>query len=359
MSAPAMSAASTAHWRAMSTTRLLDCGMVYADVMTLEREAAAGRAWDDVCEALGQAHLDAAEGAVGQGRTITAARRFRAAAAGFLFAQMAFNFDDARKIALYGRFSHCVGRLATVCPNPMERIELPFGAGRLVGWYTAPKDQPILGTVVVFGGQSGWGATYLRNADALAQRGIGTVLAEGPGQGETRMRFGIHLDVDVAAAYGEFVGYAAERTQRPVGVWGNSVGGLFAALTAACDDRVAACCVNGGFAAARLLPFRTFAEQAGAMLGTADPDAIEANFARLRFDPADQHIDAPLLVLHGGADPLVALPDQQPFLDGAGDATLKVWPDGDHTIYNHGDERNDYVADWFLDVFGGQHAGVR
>ncbi|WP_430333956.1 hypothetical protein [Rhodococcus sp. ACT016] len=44
------------------------------------------------------------------------------------------------------------------------------------------------------------------------------------------------------------------------------------------------------------------------------------------------------------------LEDQQPFLDGAArDATLRVWEDGEHTIYNHAEERNDLVADWFAD----------
>lgn len=28
---------------------------------------------------------------------------------------------------------------------------------------------------------------------------------------------------------------------------------------------------------------------------------------------------------------------------------LQVWDDGEHTIYNHADERNDLVADWFAD----------
>ncbi|MFW0795210.1 alpha/beta hydrolase [Gordonia sp. CPCC 205515] len=345
-----MSPETAAHWRAMPPSRLLDCGMTHPDIRALTAATEGGTSWDAACEQLGEVHLHLAGAALELGHPVTAEHEYRSAAADFLFAQMAFNFDTERKVELYDRFTSCVDRVASVSRLPMQRIELPFGGGQLVGWMVEPTC-PTIGTVVVFGGQSGWGAAYLRNADSLAQRGIATVLAEGPGQGESRQRFGVHLDVDVSAAYSEFVSYALARHDAPVGLWGNSMGGLYAALTAAADPRVQACCVNGGFAAPRLLEFRTFAEQAGAMLGTDDPARIEANFARLRFHPDTHHLTAPLLVLHGGADPLVDLADQQPFLDAAGDATLREWSDGDHTIYNHGDERNDVVADWFADRF--------
>ncbi|MEV0700316.1 alpha/beta hydrolase [Saccharopolyspora sp. NPDC050389] len=345
-----LSTEAAAHWRAMPATRLLDGGMPYADVVLLERATRAGEAWDVAAERLGRHRLELAEAALSAGHTTTALRGFRAAAADFVFAQMAINFDTPRKRELYAAFSGAVAAAAAVAPSTMHKVELPFAGGNLVGWHVRPERSPVAGTVIVFGGQSGWGATYLRYADALAARGLATILAEGPGQGESRLRYGIHLDVDVAAAYGAFVRCAAA-AGGPVGVWGNSVGGLFAALTAARNSDVRACCVNGAFAVPRLLPFRTFAEQAAAMLGTTDEAAIDENFARLRFDPEKDRIHCPVLVLHGGKDPLVGLEDQQPFLDGAvtGDATLRVWDDGEHTIYNHADERNDLVADWFAD----------
>jgi hypothetical protein len=51
---------------------------------------------------------------------------------------------------------------------------------------------------------------------------------------------------------------------------------------------------------------------------------------------------------------LVRLEDQQPFLDAAvnPDATLRVWDDGEHTIYNHAAERTAFVADWFAQRLG-------
>ncbi|MGW4353902.1 alpha/beta hydrolase family protein, partial [Nocardia sp. NPDC004582] len=204
-------------------------------------------------------------------------------------------------------------------------------------------------------GQSGWGVAFLDAARALARRGIATLLAEGPGQGRSRLEGGVLLDVDVPAAYGAFVDFvlADPELGGAVGIWGNSMGGLFAALTAAADERVVACCVNGAPARPRLLEFRTFAEQAQAMLGTTDADAVRANFERLSFDSGRQRVRGAMLVLHGGRDPIVGPAEQRPFLDAAdpAHATLRVWDDGEHTIYNHSAERTAFVADWFTDRF--------
>ncbi|WP_110554891.1 alpha/beta hydrolase [Actinocorallia populi] len=340
-------------WRAMPMTRLLDCGMDHADALALRRLTGEGVPWDIAAERLGDAQTERAAAAEADGRHVTSGEAYRAAIACYLFAQMAFNFDDARKRELYARMSDAAAGAGRVATPAWERIEPPFEGGRLTGWLVRPAG-PARGTVVIFGGQSGWGAAYTRQAEALNRRGIAALLAEGPGQGEPRLTGGIHLDVDVRAAYSGFVDEAAARPGlgTGIGLWGNSMGGLFAATTAASDRRVNAVCVNGAPARPRLLAFRAFAEQAAAMLGTTDPEAVRRNFDRIALRPEDR-ISCPVLVLHGGADQIVALDEQRPFLDAAdhGDATLRVWEDGEHTLYNHADERTAYVADWFADRF--------
>ncbi|CDN59756.1 alpha/beta hydrolase [Burkholderia cenocepacia] len=337
--------------RAMPVTRLLDCGMDYADAVALHARTSAGEPWDVAAEALADAQLARATEAADAGHLVTAADAQAMAIAALLFAQMAFNHDVPRKRALYARLVDASYGLARWSDKRIERVEVPFGDARLIGWLVRPTTEPIRGTVIVFGGQSGWGFAYWPIAHALAARGVATLLAEGPGQGETRLEQRIFVDVDMTAAYRRFVDHVAERVPGPIGIWGNSIGGLWAASTAAADERIAACCVNGALAAPTLLPFRTFVEQAAAMLGNDDPEAVSANFARMRFSSERDRIACPLLVLHGGADPLIRLDDQQPFLDAAtsGDATLRVWPDGEHTIYNHASERTAFACDWFVE----------
>ena len=54
----------------------------------------------------------------------------------------------------------------------------------------------------------------------------------------------------------------------------------------------------------------------------------------------------PLVVVHGGADPLVSLDDQLPFLESATSGTLSYGVGG-RRAYGHADERNGVVADLF------------
>jgi alpha-beta hydrolase superfamily lysophospholipase len=306
-------------------------------------------AWDEACIALAEAQLARAALAEEKGHPVTAIEALRAAAAGLLFAQMAFNFDGDRKRELYARFTEAIARAGALAG--WQGVQLPFEGSFLSGWLIRPDAAPR-GTVIVFGGQSGWGATYLRLADALVARGLAAFLVEGPGQGEPRLAGGLYLDGDVRGAYSAFIDHVVAQPDLagPVGLWGNSMGGLYAGTAAASDSRVSAVCINGAPAHPRLLGMRTFDEQAMAMLGTTDAAAVQRNFDRLALQ-ADDRIAVPLLVLHGGNDPIVSLEDQQPFLDAAtpGNVTLRIWDDGEHVIINHAEERNALVADWFCE----------
>lgn len=338
-------------WRAMPPQRLLDGGILYSDVLRLQNATQADARWESVLTEIADEHRARARAAKAEGRLVTAMSAYKASVAAYLFAQMPLNDDLGRKGQIYQESAATMRELSSIAEARLSRIELPFAHGALVGWLVLPEGNPS-GCVIVFGGQSGWGATYYGYAEELARRGLATILAEGPGQGETRMVHNVMLDVDIAQAYGSFAAYAQRHTvlaNVPVGLWGNSVGGLFAALAAARYPGISAVCINGGFAAPRLLPFRTFREQAATMLGTDDPDVIQRNFDRLRFDPRQETVPGPVLVIHGGADPLVALDDQQPFLDAPGNLgrTLRIWEDGDHTIYNHSAERTAFIGDWF------------
>jgi alpha-beta hydrolase superfamily lysophospholipase len=88
-----------------------------------------------------------------------------------------------------------------------------------------------------------------------------------------------------------------------------------------------------------------------AVVGTDDLERVAEVMDSLRFDPDKHRIGCPLLLLHGGQDPLARYEDQQPFLQAADPtaATLRIWPDGEHTLYNHAAERDAFTADWFTD----------
>jgi len=349
----ALDPATAALHRAMPYSRLVDCGMNPADARALLTATAAGREWVEVAGEIADLRRSAVETALAAGHRLTGSHAARWAAGAALFAQMAENEDTRLKQQLYHRYVEHVTRVAGLSEPAIERIELPWRQGRLVGWLCLPERGKAAATVVVWGGLSGWGAAYLGLADALNARGLACLLAEGPGQGEPRLFDRIFLDEHVADGFARFLDAveADPRLGDAVGVQGNSFGGLFAAHLAAQDARIRACVVNGAPAAPELPSFRTARAQFSAALGTYDEDELRAVLGRLRFDPVRHRIACPVLVLHGGADPL--LPDpalQAPFAEAAGPrGELRMWPDGEHTLYNHAAERDAAVADWFTD----------
>jgi alpha-beta hydrolase superfamily lysophospholipase len=343
-----------AQHRAMPFTRLTDCGMDPADARRLLADTTAGIPWQDATAMIADVQLERARVAEASGHRTTARQAYRFASAALMFAQMAYQSDSAEKRELYVRHTAAT---AALVPG-VERVEIPHRGGDLGGWLCLPQTAPPRATVIVWGGLSGWGAAYLPLGDAYTARGLACLLAEGPGQGESRLRHGLYVDEHVTEGFARFVDLveADPRLGGAIGVQGVSFGGLFAAHLAAADPRVGAVVVNGAPAVPTVPEFRTAREQMAAMVGTDDLGRVAEVMGSLRFDPDKHRITCPLLLLHGGQDPLARYEDQEPFLRAAepATATVRIWPDGEHTLYNHAAERDALTADWFTDHLVGQ-----
>lgn len=175
------------------------------------------------------------------------------------------------------------------------------------------------------------------------------MLLEAPGQGETRIINGLHLDKRADDAFSATIDLIQERTGfgGPFGVWGNSFGGLMAARAAVSDSRFSACCINGAPVRPEPAPFRTASEQSQALLGVDNDEDVATILRTLWLDPDVDRMSAALLVLHGANDPLITLDQQKAFLGLSSQSSLRVWDDGEHTTYNHSAERTELVGDWF------------
>lgn len=347
--------------RSMTMTRMLDYGMDHWDATQLVR-AAPMEPWEDVAAGLADSQLQRGRAAAGRGDRETAVSCYRRATAALVFAQMAFNSDAPAKRSLYERMSRTYQEAADLDDAlRVERLAIPFAGSHCNAWLVRPRTGRPGPVVVVVGGQSGWGPAYHPQAESLARRGLSTVLLEAPGQGETRIVGGLYLDDRADEAFSATLDVLRSRMglEGPFGVWGNSFGGLLAARAAVRDARFEACCVNGAPSRPEPAPFRTAREQSQALLGVDDDEDVASIFRRLSLDPAVDRMAASLLVLHGGADPLIRLEQQQPFLEMSGDSVLRVWEDGEHTIYNHSAERTEFVGDWFRAQLDRQQSGLR
>lgn len=205
------------------------------------------------------------------------------------------------------------------------------------------------------GGFDGWREEYHANATYLPDRGIACLLVDGPGQGETRLYHRLYMSEDVERAFSAMVTHLRndDRIGDRVGIWGNSMGGTLAALAAAHDQRISACCINGGsIRPAEILDrYPRFVAKIEGLFGLDDPESASAAIERLNLDGRLENTRCPLHVVHGTPDRIFLIENARAIYDGAAseDKTFTEFPDGDHCIYNHSHEKNCLTADWFVE----------
>lgn len=337
--------------RAVPVTRMVDYGVPLGDALSIHLASSAPDAaeWHLLCEALALKHEEHALLSERDGHAQTAANAWRATYALLQCAQLAFNHDTPDKKALYQRSHLAMLRLAQLRPE-INLVNIKTAQGRLFGWTVAPEHSRPLGAVLIMGGLSGWGGVYLDMGIALARRGIVAILAEGPGQGMSRMQEGVYLNAATELGWTSFLEVAQTLCEGSIGVWGNSFGGLFAARLAITDSRIQAVCINGAPLIPEVPPYRTPREQMYALFGCNEDEQLENNLRSLRLRLGVDITDAAMLIVEGGADPLLERGAQADFLSitRSRDTSTFTWIDGEHTIYNYAQERNDRIADWFV-----------
>lgn len=343
--------------RAMPLQRLLSGGMDWADATTLHREAGDGIPWDKAALRLGDVASVRAEAALEAGRTATARSGFLRASASYRFGQVPLTDEQQEKHDMYTRLIACFGKAGALMKPPAARVHVTWEGRRLSGWLLLPAGVQQPPVVIQFGGFDGWREEYYDNGRYLLERGIGVLLADLPGQGETRLFNGVYMDPNIGQAVSAFTDFllADPRCGGRVGIWGNSLGGFLAALAAAYDDRLSACCVNGGTVrpAEILDRFPRYIGKIQALYGSANPNAARAALESLTLTRGRlSRLTCPLQVVHGTPDQVFLIENARRLFDEAGSQrkVFSEFPDGDHCIYNRAHERNCLVSDWFAEV---------
>jgi alpha-beta hydrolase superfamily lysophospholipase len=334
-----------AHLRAMPVQRLLDNGMEYSDAVALHALARDGIHWIEAAEWLGDCNVHRALAAR---NPLTARAAFRYASACYRFSQSAIASDTPRKLEIYRKLVDAFAQAAKLDMPPTEKLRVPYGGSFLEGWLLRPAGVEKAPVVITFGGADGWREAYYTGAQYLLERKVAVALVDAPGQGETRLFNRIYLDANLEAAFSAIVDALAGPA---IGIWGNSLGGNFAARVAASESRIRACCVNGGPRRPVEITerFPRLLEKFAAMTGGKD---VRSVFGKFDLDDAAHRIRCPLLIVHGVPDPVAPFADAQWLYEHAASARkeLLVWEDGDHCIYNHAHEKHSAIADFFQEA---------
>jgi alpha-beta hydrolase superfamily lysophospholipase len=344
-----------AQLRAAPLERLLDYGLAAADALCLRDRVRQGWTWEAAGLRLAHAHLAASDAAADSGLPGAQSQHLLAAAVTASVAQLMMAGGTEQRRGIYRLSASARDRWLASQGDRAGRLDVPGARAELSVVVLRPAAAPGRTPVVaVWGGSSGWGIVYRRCAQALLDAGLSVALVELPGQGGPRLLHGAMLGpglYQTARRLMTALRDAPFSTGR-VGLWGHSLGGLLAAQVASRVALASACCVTSGPASSPWTSGHPSSRQRqlwADMLGCTQADAPR-QAAAFGFSPG-QRIECPVLVVHGGRDPLVSEAEAAAFARaGAGQGELVIWPDEGHCVYGRAQERDVLAASWFRDV---------
>ena len=340
-------AAANAHWAA----RIVSNGTSYPDFQaTMSR---IGR-WDDWCREWGRTgrhYEDLAAAAESAGRLVTTGEAWRRAALCWHWGKFVFTEHPDEQRAAHERTVACFRRGAGTLSPPAELVRIPYAGTTLAAYLRVPQDRAQLPPVVIMiPGLDSVKEELQATAEYLLSRDLAVIAVDGPGQGEAEYDLPIEPAYErVTAAVVDYLQGRDDIDPHRIGVFGVSLGGYYAARSAAYEPRVRATVALSGPYRWDLdwdaLPPQTrtaFQHRSGA----ASPDEARKRAATLTLEQAAARITSPLLVVAGGRDRLVPAYHAERLAREAPGAELLMDPSGSHGLTNHAPESRSQLADW-------------
>jgi 2,6-dihydroxypseudooxynicotine hydrolase len=342
-------AAATEHWAA----RFVSNGTSYPDFQaTMARISR----WDDWCREWGRTarhYEQLAERAEAARRPVTAGEAWRRAALCWHWGKFVFTDHPEQQRAAHERTVACFRRGAATLGPPAEPVRVPYADTTLAAYLRVPPGPARPPVVIMIPGLDSVKEELQATAEYLLARGLAVIAIDGPGQGEAEYDLPIEPRYErVTTAVADFLQGRDEVDPGRVGVFGVSLGGYYAARSAAYEPRLRAAVALAG-------PYRwdldwdalppqtrtTFQQRSGA---GSQAEARERAGA-LTLEHAAGLIRCPLLVAHGGRDRLVPPYHAERLAREAPAAELMLYPDGSHGLTNHAFESRSAMADWLAD----------
>ena len=340
-------AAATAHWAA----RFVANGTSYPDY---QATMARIERWDDWCREwgrTGQHYEELAQTAEAAGRRVTAGEAWRRAALCWHWGKFVFTDHPEEQRAAHERTVACFRRGTGTLSPPAESVRVPYAGSTLAAYLRVPPAWTQLPPVVIMiPGLDSVKEELQATAEYLLSRGLAVIAIDGPGQGEAEYELPIEPAYErVTTAVADYLKGRDDVDPDRLGVFGVSLGGYYAARSAAYEPQVRATVALAG-------PYRwdldwdmlpaqtrtTFQHRSGAR----SPAEARERAAAMTLEDAAARITCPLLVAYGGRDHLVPAYHAERLAREAPGAEVLMYPDGSHGLTNHAFESRATMADW-------------
>lgn len=341
-------ASAVAHWAPRFTSNGVTVSDFQRITGTLEH-------WSDWCAAwvaVGSEHEDLGRAALAEGRSRSAGEHLARAAVYHHFAKFVFVEDLGQMRAAHARAVACLEDALPHLDPPGRRVEMPFESGSLVAVVRLPGGAGPHPVVVLVPGLDSTKEELRSTEQTFLDRGVATFCIDGPGQGEAEYDVPIRGDwAPVAEVLWETLGTVDGVDRDRLAVWGVSLGGYYAARTAAAlGDRAKACVALAGpfnfgdcWSGLPELTRETFQVRSRA----ADAEDARRIAGTLGMEQHAADLVAPLLVVFGRQDRLIPWQHAERLRDAvSGPVELLMLEQGNHGCANVTPWHRPYTADW-------------
>jgi 2,6-dihydroxypseudooxynicotine hydrolase len=309
------------------------------------------REWAPAWKRVGDEHLALADEAQRDGRTVSATDAYQRAAwcyhlGKFLWFEDRALHDELRErtVATYAK---AVGRI----DPPGERIEAPFEGAVIPGILRKPRGATPPPLVLVVPGLDSVKEELFAIENEFLRRGMATLTIDGPGQGENAPRFPIRADWSTVIT--PLLDHLASRDRGVdlgrVGLMGISMGGIYGPRAAVKEKRLRALvALAGPYDLSECWAALNPLTRGGYVFYTKSRDEDEA-FERsksLSLRGVLKDVTCPMLVIHGGKDRLFPPEQAERIVREAPNATLLLYPEGNHVCNNIPYKYRPAMADW-------------
>jgi pimeloyl-ACP methyl ester carboxylesterase len=272
-----------------------------------------------------------------RGRAAEQAGHRHTAAACFMRAQRYYQtgerFVQPRSQAsmdIYAKSVKLFKEAAAVLRHPrIEPVEIPYENTTLPGLLVHPdpevaRNRPAPAMVFFDGFDVTKELQYGYGIPDLAARGIGCLIVDGPGNGESVRFRNLPLIAETeryATPVYEYLAGRREFDSKRIGVMALSLGGYYAPRAASLEPRFAACVAWGAqwdyheiwrkrfedLASGKILSLSVPPEHLEWVLGVSDRAAAMKKLEGFRLDGIVQKMTCPFLLLHGAGDEQISL----------------------------------------------------
>jgi pimeloyl-ACP methyl ester carboxylesterase len=313
--------------------------------------------WGPNWREMGGVHEALGNEAERKGRVVSAAAAYQRAAWCYHLGKFLW-FEDLtlharlrdQAVAVYGR------TLAHLDP-PAERLDIPFEGHVIPGHLRRPRAVLKPPLVLIVPGLDSSKEEMFSIEDEFLRRGMATLSIDGPGQSENSVNFAIrpNWETVITPVLDHLATIGLDSTFGLIGLMGISMGAIYGPRAAAHEPRLNAVVgLAGPYNLGECWDALNPLTRGGYVFYTksaSEEEAREKAYGLNLHGVLDQ-VTQPLLVIHGARDRLFPPEQAERIAREAPNATLLMYPDGNHVCNNIAYKYRPAMADWMSEQLG-------